>query len=258
MQLDLFIKPAEPKLAEGVDAVVDTQQEDGDVTDDENGDGSRPADSVNDVQAGARGPLQKGYRAVQPEAVCHVNEHLSAFTYQKRWPCMPWQEIGGSSVLHPHGKDDQGRPWMWLLDTKTLPKAKSPQEAGLLADGTLQCDSDGAYPRVPACLDCALALTVKKPTMPRYALANDNLIGREPVCHRVNGVKLSPVTFTMLSLARMVVKKVIAETISIPTLACILQPMTSWGMNGSLPCDRGCSTHPDFDLMHSRVSLISG
>ena len=93
MQLDLFIKPAEPKLAEGVDAVVDTQQEDDDVIDDENGDGLQPADSNNDVQSGARGPLQKGYFAVQPEAVYHVNEHLSAFTYQKRWPRMPWQEI---------------------------------------------------------------------------------------------------------------------------------------------------------------------
>ena len=72
MQLDLFVKPAEPKPAEGVDAVVDTQKEDGDVTDDENGDGSPPArgpleedsdvtdDENGDGSPSARGPLQKG------------------------------------------------------------------------------------------------------------------------------------------------------------------------------------------------------
>ena len=48
--------------------------------------------------------------------------------------------------------------------------------------------------------------------MPTYALANDNLMLREPMAfRRPDCARLSPVTFCMLALARMVVQKIIAE-----------------------------------------------
>ena len=123
---------------------------------------------------------------------------------------MPWREVKATSVEHPYGKDTDGTPWRWLLDTKSLPKADG-QGAGLRPDGTLAPDAEGKYPCVPACLDCALDLARKKPEMPRYALANDNLMLREPFAFRQRGAKVSKATFMMVSLARMVVKQIIAE-----------------------------------------------
>ena len=70
---------------------------------------------------------------------------------------------------------------------------------------------DGTYPPVPACTACSLSICQRVPTLPKFSLANDNLILREPRCFRVHGKKLSPMTFTLLALGRMVVRKIIAE-----------------------------------------------
>ena len=43
--------------------------------------------------------------------------------------------------------------------------------------------------------------------MPLYALIYDNLMLRPPFAFRWHGAKLSPTTFTMRPLARMVVRK---------------------------------------------------
>ena len=54
--------------------------------------------------------------------------------------------------------------------------------------------------------------------MPTYALANDNLMLREPLAfRRADQTRVSPVTFCMLALARMLVPKIIAaETLPRP------------------------------------------
>ena len=171
------------------------------------GDGPEPSGAEADVKDAS---ATRRCFAVQPQGAARVDAHLSAAAYQRRWPEIPWPELVGTSVQHPHGVDDDGQPWRWLLDTKALPKARDGR-AGLRPDGTLQPDAQGRYPIVPACFDCAISLDNVRPVMPRYALANDNLILREPFAWRRDGKKLSPVTFMLLCLARMVVKKVIAE-----------------------------------------------
>ena len=123
---------------------------------------------------------------------------------------MPWREIAATSVVHPFGEESDGSPWRWLLDTKALPKAAG-DSGGLKPDGTLVPDFEGKFPCVPVCVDCSDSLRGKKPKMPRYAMANDNLMLREPFVFRQNGKKLSPMSFAMLALARMVVTKLIAE-----------------------------------------------
>ena len=82
---------------------------------------------------------------------------------------------------------------------------------GITSERQLQPNPNGDYPTVPACSSCAQSLTAEVPVMPAYALANDNLMLREPHAFRVHGHRLSPVTFTILSLARMVARKIIAE-----------------------------------------------
>ena len=54
--------------------------------------------------------------------------------------------------------------------------------------------------------------------MPTYALANDNLMLCEPLAfRRADQTRVSPVTFCMLALARMLVPKIIAaETLPRP------------------------------------------
>ena len=59
---------------------------------------------------------------------------------------------------------------------------------------------------------CATDLSGKHVRMRTYALANDNHMVREPMAFRTSdGARLTPVTFCMLSLARMAVQKIIAE-----------------------------------------------
>ena len=151
---------------------------------------------------------------VQPEAVEQVHKSLDMRVYAERWPLIPQQELAASTVCHPYGKYADGSPWRWLLDTKAIPKA-SHGHSGLNPDGTLQTDNAGNFPKVPVCRSCAHDLQTNRPKMPLNALANDNMMLREPTCFRRNKegkqAKLSPMTFTVLALARMVVQKIIAE-----------------------------------------------
>ena len=74
--------------------------------------------------------------------------------------------------------------------------------------------SGGKYPTVPACYECAYPLsanTPKRVEMPRYALANDNWIGRLPFAFAPRGEPLGDMTLKTLARGRMCVNKVIAE-----------------------------------------------
>ena len=138
--------------------------------------------------------------SIHPEAIQQIDDLLSATIYQARWPLIPWHELEGSSVAHPY------LPSMrWLLNTKVLdePLQTTPTE-------TLQ-SGDAPPPPIPSCMDCARSLCRRKPQMPKYALANDNLMPRESRAWRTNGRRLSPLAVQMLSLARASVRKVIAE-----------------------------------------------
>ena len=64
---------------------------------------------------------------------------------------------------------------------------------------------------MPCCYDCSFALRASVPRLPKWALANDNLMRRESQAFRSHGKRLSSMTFTMLALARMIVRKIIAE-----------------------------------------------
>ena len=62
-----------------------------------------------------------------------------------------------------------------------------------------------------ACRACATDLPGKSVRVPTYALANDNLMLREPMAFKQTDCsRFSPVTFCMLVLARMAVQKTIA------------------------------------------------
>jgi len=150
-------------------------------------------------------------RGVQADQIRTVAELLSAQNYMERWPLMPQAEIWATSVEHPHARNGAEQPIRVLLDTKTLPQAGT-NKAGLCADGSLVADpATGRHILIPCCAECASDLASPNPVLPVYALANDNLILREPSAFRVHGWRLSPMTFTLLALARMVVKKIVAE-----------------------------------------------
>ena len=124
----------------------------------------------------------------------HTHTHIfNVYRYAKLWPLIPIEELLASSAEHPSGKDEEGKPWRWLLNTKMLPSRLSPDTV------------------VDVCEACAKSLTRKVPVMPKYALANSLWIGREPAVFRCKGKKLSPMTFLLLSLGRAAVQKIIAE-----------------------------------------------
>ena len=213
LQLDLFVKPADAKEehgSDGEDAESGESSADDDPT--EKPRGGRHSLARKTKLRARRAPLDasEGKLSILPEAVDKVNKWLSSERYHRRWERMPWREIAATSVAHPFGKEIDGTPWHWLLDTKSLPKADE-NSSGLRPDGTLAPDGEGKYPCVPACIECSRALCGSRPKLPRYALANDNLMLREPFVFRRHGEKLSPMTFAMLALARMVVTKIIAE-----------------------------------------------
>eukprot|EP00973_Karenia_brevis_P053846 7479837-Karenia_brevis.AAC.1 len=102
--------------------------------------------------------------AVNPRCAGKVNSLLSAQAYSKRWPRIPRHELWASSVQHPHEPS-----WRWLLHTRRV--------------GDTQLDANGQAPTVQVCRDCGHVLSADSPRkmdMPKYALANDNWIGRMP------------------------------------------------------------------------------
>lgn len=135
-----------------------------------------------------------GVLTISPGAVKRLHSHIfDVRRYARLWPLIPACELWGSTVEHPTGRDKEGRPWRWLLNTKMLPSRLYPD--------TL----------VDVCVPCSKSLTRTVPQMPKYALANSLWIGREPLVFRSDGKKLSPMTFLLLSLGRAVVQKIIAE-----------------------------------------------
>lgn len=132
--------------------------------------------------------------SVDAVSVGRLHSHIfDVNRYARLWPLIPMEELVASSVEHPSGKDKDGKPWRWLLNTKMLPSRLSPETV------------------VSVCDPCAKSLCRKVPVMPKYALANSLWIGREPTVFRHGGKKLSPMTFLLLSLGRAVVQKIIAE-----------------------------------------------
>ena len=122
-----------------------------------------------------------------------INNFLSAEAYMKRWPLLPQHEVLATSVVHPKGRNKDGTPWRWILNRAAIKQGEDRMT-------------------VMACVACATDLSGKYVRMPTYALANDNLMLREPMAfRRSDKSRLSPVTFCMLALARMVVQKIVAE-----------------------------------------------
>jgi hypothetical protein len=133
-----------------------------------------------------------------------VNKLLNVKEYMIRWPNIPEHELIGSSIQHPFGRNADGTSWRWLVNTTAF--------MNRCADGSLSVDVDGTYGTNVTCFACATDLSGRTPFMPRYALANDNFIGRVPVALRnASGGQLSSTTLQLLALSRMCVRKVIAE-----------------------------------------------
>ena len=138
--------------------------------------------------------------AVQEGQVRSVDQLLSAEVYSQRWPKIPKRELWGTSVKHPFLPE----AW-WLADTKVLSSILNP-------DRTVKLDAAGKAPPVKACRVCAWDLTGSRVKMPVFALANDNLLLRQPcVFSDEFGNPLSDGTLLLLALARAVVVKEVAE-----------------------------------------------
>ena len=124
--------------------------------------------------------------AVKAGCAEKINRLLDVRRYHRRWPKIPVHELYASSVQHPHVPE-----WRWVLNTRRVP--------------SMQPGPDGAFPKVPACRDCAYCLsanTPKKVEMPRYALADDKWIGRTPFPFTPAGEPLSEMTVKTLARGR--------------------------------------------------------
>ena len=142
------------------------------------------------------------FESVERCSVQRIAELLSVSRYSNRWPLMPLSELRATSDVHPHCTDHTGSPIRVLLDTKVFPSSDG-RCCGLARDGVLIPDANGYYPAMPCCYDCSFALRASVPRLPKRALANDNLM--------LHGKRVSTMTFTMLALARMIVRQIIAE-----------------------------------------------
>jgi len=148
-----------------------------------------------DRAPGTRDVSPVGPYRVKPHCAEKVNQLLDIRRYHGRFPKIPKHELFASSVQHPHVPE-----WRWLLHTHRVPH--------------LCADALGNYPPVPACRNCAYMLsadTPQKVAMPRYALADDNWIGRMPFSFTPGGELLGDMTLKTLARGRMCVNKVIAE-----------------------------------------------
>ena len=136
--------------------------------------------------------------AVKPACVARVHLLLSVREYARRWPQIPKHELMASSVVHPHVPQ-----WRWLLHMRRLP----------LEGGKIVL-RDGLAPLVRVCEDCGQNLSADDPKfvhMPKYALSNDNWIGRLPGVLNPGGDPLTDFERKSLARGRMCVNKVIAE-----------------------------------------------
>ncbi len=157
-------------------------------------DSEQPAD---DAESDAPPPVETTQRrfAVAPPCAAKVNALLSIKEYARRWPKIPKHELFASSVQHPHKPE-----WRWLLHTRRV--------------GDLSLDENGRAPPVHVCHECGKDLSGTSPNevfMPKYALANDNWIGRRPFPLAPGGEPLREMETKSLARGRMCVNKVIAE-----------------------------------------------
>ena len=186
-EMDLFTRPAEPEVV--LESLNAPAPEADDV-------GAAPCQGPG-ADATPAMPCRTRQRkfAVHPGCASKVNDLLSALVYSNRWPNIPRHELWASSVSHPH------RPgWRWLLHTIRCPDFDEGEE--------------GETPPVLVCHDCGSALTGDSPRkvfMPKYALANDNWIGRMPIAFQPYGERLTIMELKSLARGRMCVHKVIAE-----------------------------------------------
>ena len=171
-ELDLFVRPEDGKKTDGADGSADVAAEplaaDREETDEV------PEDFTCQ-------PCGSRRFSVQPKCAATANKLLDVRRYSDRWPKIPKHELFSSSVQHPHKPE-----WRWLLHTKHVPE--------------MLPGPDGRYPTVPACHDCADALHRDAPKairMPRYALANDNWMGRMPFPLAPGGKPLSDMTLKL-------------------------------------------------------------
>ena len=128
--------------------------------------------------------------------MARVNSLLSVARYARRWPQIPKHELFASSVAHPHKPE-----WRWLLHTRRLQ----------LAQDEIALNGAGLAPLVHVCHDCGKNLSGDDPQhvfMPKYALANDNWIGRLPVVMTPGGEPLTDFEKKSLARGRMCVHKV--------------------------------------------------
>ena len=133
--------------------------------------------------------------AVQPHCAEKVNQLLSARRYGRRWPLIPTHELWASSIKHPHEPS-----WRWLLHTRRACE--------------VSLDDNGTAPFVKVCSDCGHCLGAPQPklvNMPRYALSNDNWIGRLPFPFHPGGEPLRDMELRSLARGRVCVSKIIAE-----------------------------------------------
>ena len=120
--------------------------------------------------------LRDGRRrfAVQADCVAKIDNLLNVERYARRWPRIPRHELWASSVPHPALPGAR-----WLLHTRRMP--------------SMEPQPSGKPPPVQACYDCARSLCKDFPKavqMPKYALANDNWIGRLPFAFMPGGQPL--------------------------------------------------------------------
>jgi len=102
---------------------------------------------------------------------------------------IPLGELEASSVREP------GTGRLWLLHKKVFRYKWDPGLKAMAAD---------SFQRVPVCSDCKHALQGEKPTLPKFALANDLWMGRLPPQLGL----LSTGAWMLLALARPLVKMV--------------------------------------------------
>lgn len=177
--MDLFVEPAAEGDDEGAGKPGGQEQDE------------LPEDAPAH-QAGRRRPRF----AARPACVREVNKLLCVRAYAQRWPRVPKHELLASSVEHPRCTG-----WRWLLHTRRVPAVQT-------------ADAAQPPPWVKVCWDCGHALSAESPKgirMPKYALANDNWIGRMPLPYRPDDELLSKMEFQSLARGRACVKKVIAE-----------------------------------------------
>ena len=151
-------------------------------------------------------PEAAGVSRTKPTAREQAQILLSPKRYYERWKFLlpresdqapqdggiPLEELEASAVRDPApgGK-------LWLLHRKVFRMVKQKNTQGE------EVEVADPHQRVPVCLECRCALQGQKPKMPKYSLANDLWMGKEPAVF----TKLSVGARMLLPLARSVIRR---------------------------------------------------